>query len=131
MYKKAYGQIGLNDFLSPYRMLDPHNRWIRIAVSVPWEDYEKKYAEQFSNKKGAPATRFRMAMGTLIIKRKLGRSDWDTLQDIVENPYMQYLIGLEEFTAVAPFSVRSISNFRKYISQPMVTEILQKYDETD
>ena len=127
MYKKADGQTSLNDYLSPFRMLDPQNRWVRLANSIPWDVYEKKYADQFVNKKGAPAKRFRMAMGTLIIKRKTGRSDKAVLLDILENPYMQYLIGLDEFTTVAPFSIRSISNFRKYIAPPLIEEILSQY----
>lgn len=123
MYKTDNGQISLAEFYSPFGKLDSNNRWARIADMIPWERYETKYAEQFCADNGAPAISFRMAFGTLIIKQRTGHSDEETLQDIVENPYMQYLIGLHEFTTEAPFSVSSITNFRKYITEKMIKEI--------
>jgi len=127
MYKKADGQISITEFISPFGQLDRKNRWVRMADTIPWDSYEKRYAEQFSNKTGAPATRFRIAMGTLLIKRKTGHSDSETLRNITENPYMQYLIGLDDYTPQAPFSARSISNFRKYVPRAMLDEIWSKY----
>jgi len=123
MYKKDNGQITLAEFMSPFGKLDQNNRWAQIANVIPWRKYEEKYAERFCDDNGAPAISFRMAMGTLIIKQKTGHSDEEVLQDIMENPYMQHLIGLHEFTITAPFASSSITNFRKYITQEMINEI--------
>lgn len=123
MYKKEEGQITIAEFISPFGQLDKNNRWVRMADLIPWQHYEKKYAEQFCDNNGAPAIKFRMAMGTLMIKQKTGHSDDEVLQDIMENPYMQYLIGLYEFTTTAPFAQSSITNFRKYITPEMICEI--------
>jgi len=123
MYRKDDGQITLAEFNSPFGRLDPNNRWVRIADMVPWLEYEEKYAERFCDNNGAPAIRFRMALGTLIIKQRTGHSDAEVLQDIIENPYMQYLTGLHELTTVPPFSSVSITNFRKHITEDMVNEI--------
>jgi hypothetical protein len=90
---------------------------------IPWCKLEKRYAEQFCPDNGAPALPFRMAAGTLIIKQLTNHSDEETLQNITENPYMQFLIGLHEFTTTAPFSQRQITNFRKQISKDMINEI--------
>ena len=123
MYRKESDQISIAEFYSPFGKLDPKNRWAKIADMIPWERYETKYAERFCEDNGAPAIRFRTAMGTLIIKQRTGHSDDEVLQDIMENPYMQYLIGLHEFTTEAPFAQSSITNFRKYITQEMINEI--------
>jgi IS5 family transposase len=123
MYGKGNNQITLAEFNSPFGKLDHNNRWVRIADMIPWQRYERKYAEQFCENNGAPAIRYRMAMGTLIIKQKTGHSDEEVLQDIIENPYLQYLIGLHEFTTTAPFAASSITNFRKYITKDMIAEI--------
>ena len=123
MYRKDNGQISLSEFNSPFGELDKKNRWVRISNLIPWEEYEEKYAKRFCADNGAPAIPFRMAMGTLIIKQRTGHSDKEVLQDIIENPYMQYLIGLHEFTTAAPFTSVSITNFRKYISAEMIKEI--------
>ena len=123
MYKGDNGQITLSEFQSPFGELNPKNRWVKIANLIPWIKYEQKYAKQFCEDNGAPAIRFRMAMGTLIIKQKTGHSDEEVLEDILENPYMQFLIGLHEFTMTPPFAASSITNFRKYITADMIKEI--------
>ena len=123
MYKKDNGQISLAEFRSPFGKLDATNRWVKMAELIPWKKYEQKYAERFCDSNGAPAIRYRMAMGTLIIKQKTGHSDEEVLQDILENPYMQFLIGLHEFTMTPPFAASSITNFRKYITAEMIREV--------
>ena len=123
MYKKDNGQISLTEFQSPFGKLDAANRWVKIAELIPWRKYEQKYAERFCDSNGAPAIKYRMAMGTLIIKQKTGHSDEEVLQDILENPYMQFLIGLHEFTMTPPFAPSSITNFRKYITSEMIKEV--------
>ena len=59
--------------------------------------FEKDYAQNFTEKTGAPAKPFRMALGSLIIKEKCGLSDEETVEQIRENPYLQYFIGLERY----------------------------------
>ena len=41
---------------------------------------------------GVPAKSFRMALGALIIKEKLEISDRKTVEQIRDNPYLQYFI---------------------------------------
>ena len=96
MNKSDDGQISISEFMSPFGKLDTNNRWVKMANLIPWEKYEQKYSERFCADNGAPAIKFRMAMGTLIIEQKTGHSDEDVLQDILENVYMQFLIGLHE-----------------------------------
>jgi hypothetical protein len=43
-----------------------------MASLISWSEYEDKYASLFSEERGAPAWYFRMALGALIIKEKLG-----------------------------------------------------------
>ena len=123
MYEENTGQISISEFISPFGRLDNKNRWVRIADMVPWQKYEEKYKARFSQDKGAPAIRFRMAMGTLLIKQLTERSDDEVLEDILESPYKQFLIGLHEFTTTPPFAQSSITNFRKYISSEMIEEL--------
>lgn len=60
--------------------LSPDNRWVIMAKLIPWLEFEAEYAEKFSEKMGAPAKPFRMALGALIIKEKLGTSDRETVE---------------------------------------------------
>jgi hypothetical protein len=50
-------------------------RWVKMAQLIPWSEFEEDYAENFPTEMGAPAKSFRMALGALIIKEKLGISD--------------------------------------------------------
>jgi hypothetical protein len=58
---------------------------------------KSEYASSFDKEMGAPGKLFRMALGALIIKEKLGTSDRETVEQIQENPYLQYFIGMTEF----------------------------------
>jgi hypothetical protein len=50
------------------------NRWAIGARLILRSEFEAEYAQNFA-KGGAPAKSFRLALGTLIIKEKLGISD--------------------------------------------------------
>ena len=88
--------------------LSQENRWVKLAELIPWQDFEAEYASNFSQNMGAPAKPFRMALGALIIKEKLVTSDEETVEQIKENPYLQYFLGLREYSNEAPFEALSL-----------------------
>jgi hypothetical protein len=47
---------------------------------------------------GAPAKSFRMALGPLIFKERLGTSARETIEQTRENPYLQYFIGMTSYS---------------------------------
>ena len=110
-----------------------------MAELIPWAEFEAEYAEKFSEKMGAPAKPFRMALGALIIKEKLGISDRETVEQIKENPFLQYFIGLSEYSNDPPFEASMMVYFRerinmdcvKKINQKMVMDLLEKAEETE
>ena len=53
-----------------------------------------KYAELFPSGTGNVAKPLRMALGSLIIQTKFQYSDRELVEQITENPYLQYFIGL-------------------------------------
>ena len=74
MYRKV-GQPDTTpeNFELPFHgQLSPDNPWVVMASLISWSEYEDKYASLFSEERGAPAWYFRMALGALIIKEKLG-----------------------------------------------------------
>ncbi len=72
---------------------------------------------------GAPAKSFRMALGALIIKEKLGISDRETVEQIKENPYLQYFIGISSYINEAPFDASMLVHFRERISADLVNKV--------
>lgn len=71
-----------------------------------------------------------MIIGACIIKHKFNLSDQETIDMIQENPYMQYLCGLSEFTDKPIFDASLFVTIRKRISMEeindMVTSLLNR-----
>lgn len=87
---------------------------------IPWEKFETEYAELFSKGIGSPAKSFRMALGALIIKERLGTSDVETVEQIRENPYLQFFLGLSEYSDKAPFEASMMVHFRKRLTLEII-----------
>lgn len=94
-----------------------------MAKLIPWSEFESEYASLFSSEMGAPAKSFRMALGSLIIKEKLGTSDIETVEQIKENPYLQYFLGLSSYSNEPPFDASMLSHFRQRINLNLVNKI--------
>jgi transposase, IS5 family len=125
MYREnRTGQLTFKDFYLPFGgKLSGENRWIKLFELIPWEEFESDYAEQFSKGIGAPAKPFRMALGALIIKERLGTSDEETVEQIRENPYLQYFLGLSEYSNEAPFEASMMVHFRKRLNLEIIGRI--------
>ena len=125
MYKKHRSkQQSLTDFNQPFGLtLNSENRWVKLAELVPWTEFEDKYAMHFVKPRGGVAKPFRMALGALIIQSKTGLSDRELVQQIEENPYYQYFIGLNSFQNECPFTYSALPHFRMRITAEMIGEI--------
>jgi IS5 family transposase len=122
--KKQREQVEFEDFyLSFGGRLRSDNRWVRLAKLVPWAEIETHYAEQFNERIGAPAISARVAVASLIIKEKLGLSDEETVEQIRENPYLQYFLGYEAYTDEAPFDASMMVHFRRRLDESVLGEI--------
>ena len=112
------------DFNQPMGLhMNPDNRWVRLADRIPWDEFEVKYAKLFPSDTGNVAKPLRMALGALIIQTKFQFSDRELVEQIAENPYLQYFIGLPGFREEAPFDASTLVLFRKRISADMLMEV--------
>ncbi len=125
MYKKNQNhQFSLQDFNQPMGLkLDPENKWIKKAAMIPWDEIEAVYADLFPSDCGMPAKPLRMALGALLIQKKFGFSDRELVEQIQENPYYQYFIGLPGFQLEKPFAPSLMVEFRKRITDEKLAEI--------
>jgi len=106
--------------------LSEENRWVMMAELIPWSEFEEEYAQNFAQEMGAPAKSFRMALGALIIKEKLGISDREVVEQIRENPYLQYFIGKRSYSNETPFDPSLLVHFRQRISVDLVNKVNRK-----
>ena len=63
-----------------------------------------------------------MALGALIIKARLRLTDEELVEQIKENPYLQFFIGLEGFQTSAPFDPSMIVYLRKRLPETVVKD---------
>ncbi len=125
MYRHNQNQIELENFDLPFSgKLRSDNRWVKLAQLIPWGDFERSYSKSLKRSGlGPPAKSVRVALGALIIKERLGASDEEAVEQIRENPYLQYFLGFKEYTDEAPFHPTMFVHFRKRISKQMVCDI--------
>lgn len=125
MYRfERYRQLGLADFNQPVGLKrNPENRWVKKAETIPWDTIEARYAKLFLSKMGMPAKTLRTALGSLLIQKQLGFSDRELVEEILENPYFQYFIGLLDYQTQAPFVPSLLVGFRKRLTEDILGEI--------
>jgi transposase, IS5 family len=120
---KSQKQLTLPGFDTPPDMiLDPNNRWAKLSECIPWDDLAQSYHKKLSSTLGRPAKDARIVIGAVIIKHKLSVSDDETVEQIRENPYLQYFIGLKGFQSEAPFAPSLFVEVRKRMGQTVFDE---------
>lgn len=122
MYPHTENQL---EFFLPFGgKLNPDNRWVKLAKVIPWAEFETKYSKSLKGSgDGPPAKSVRVALGALIIKERLGTSDRETVEQIRENPYLQYFLGFKEYSEKVPFHPTMFVHFRKRATKDMIVEI--------
>ncbi len=119
-------QLEFPNFYLPFSgHLDPENRWVTLARLVPWKLAETIYHQQLCEDSGQPIVPARTALGALLIKERLGLTDRETVEAIRENPYLQFFIGLEEFTLEKPFDASTMVDFRKRFGEQGMRQIAE------
>ena len=126
MYRKPHvNQLAFEEFVLPFGgKLRSDNRWVILAKQIPWAEVETAYAQQFSKEDmGSPAKSSRLALGALILKERLGVTDRELVEQIAENPYLQYFLGLMAYQEEAPFHHSLLTTFRKRFSHERLGKI--------
>ena len=119
MYKKdRLHQLGLADFNMPVGLkMNPENRWVKKAAAIPWEVIEDRYAKLFPSHTGMPAKPLRMALGSLIIQKQYNYSDRELVEQITENPYYQFFVGLPGYQEEKPYAPSLLFRCQNYWSR--------------
>ena len=118
--KDRFHQLGLADFNQPIGLkMNPENRWIKKAETIPWFAIEDRYAQLFP----MPVKPLRAALGSLIIQKQYGYSDRELVEQITENPYYQYFIGLPGYQQEPPFVPSLLVEFRKRLTDEILGDI--------
>ena len=125
---RSYSQLSIDDFMDNLgKKLDSRNRWVRLADKIPWDDLGQIYGEALSKDKGRPSKDARLVIGAIIIKHKKGLSDEEVIAEIQENPYLQYFVGLKEFTHEPIFDPSLFVTLRKRLGREAFDQFSQRF----
>lgn len=124
MFRILEKKLYLEEFALPFEgKLRADNRWVKLAKIIPWDVIEDRYAKLFTSNRGQVAKPVRMALGALLIQEKCRYSDRETVEQILENPYLQYFIGFREYQDKPPFDPSLMVHFRKRFNAETLKEI--------
>jgi len=111
-------QLTIAEFDWPFdTVLDKNNRWVKLSRCIPWDELAESYYQGFPADRGRPAKDARLVIGAVIIKHKLKLSDVETVQQIQENPYLQYFVGLAGYQQAQPFAPSLFVEIRKRMGE--------------
>ena len=123
-YRNDADQLTMEEFFQPFGgRLRKDNRWVRLAEIMPWTQIEEIYAERMSEETGRPGLSSRIAFGALYIKAHCHLTDEETVENLQENAYMQYFVGLHEFHPEPLFEASMMVHFRKRFPVEEVAKI--------
>jgi transposase, IS5 family len=109
-------QLTIEEFKTPFQAkLSPENRWVKLSQVVPWDEFASAYMTMMNNGFGRPGVSPRIVLGALIIKHLEKLDDRGVIQAIQENIYMQYFVGLKEFTLDPVFDPSLFVEIRKRV----------------
>jgi hypothetical protein len=118
----------LPGFEHPFdRELDASNRWVVLAHLIPWDELCSVYYRQVGRHSvGREPLSHRIILGSLIIKHIYNLDDWETVDQISENIYMQYFLGYPSFTSDKPFDASLFVDLRKRLGMESINVINEK-----
>lgn len=123
-------QITIDDFMIDLgQKLNPNNRWILLANQIPWDSFRAIYNKTLRKDRGRPAKDARLVIGAMIIKSKKSLADEDVIPEIQENPYLQYFVGLREFTTQPIFDPSLFVTLRKRLGKAAFNDLNQSFLE--
>ena len=127
---KSTKQLTFAEFETPFETsLDKNNRWVLLAKHLPWDDLASIYINSLRSDFGRPSVDARVVIGAMIIKHKKTMTDEETIEEIRENPYMQYFLGLKGFTNDPVFDPSLFVTLRKRMGVAIFDEMQQKLIE--
>jgi IS5 family transposase len=92
-----------------------NNRWVELSKIVPWDLFASSYSNVMNAGVGRPGISPRMVLGALIIKHLENLDDRGVIACIQENVYMQFFVGLKEFSSAPIFDPSLFVEIRKRV----------------
>lgn len=108
------------------KIIDPRHRLVKIAKAANWERIDAVFGEAYSPNKGRPAISIRLMVSLQYLKSIFNLSDGEVVNTWAENPYWQYLSGMQFFEHDPPINRSSMTRWRKRIAAAGAEDLLKE-----
>jgi len=123
-------QLTFSEFILPFSgALNGNNRWIKLANMLPWDELVSIYARSLSEGMGRPTQDLRIELGSLIIQELMDWDDREVIDQIEENPYLQYFLGYQEFSDRRVFDPSLLVTIRKRLNRESIADLTGEIDK--
>jgi transposase, IS5 family len=107
-------------------LLNERHPLVRLARQIDWRSFDEHFGTYYSEGTGRPATSTRLMVSLHYLKYTHDLSDEAVLRGWVENPYWQYLSGMEFFCHEPPVNPSSMSRWRSRVGEAGGEELLRQ-----
>lgn len=107
------------------QIIDHTHPLVRLAAVVEWERMDEFFGATYCECIGRPAISTRLMVALQYLKYTFDLSDEDTVAGWVENPYWQYLSGMQHFEHELPIDPSSMTRWRKRVGEEGAEELLK------
>ena len=107
-------------------IIDPGHGLVKLAKAVDWDRLDDMFGKTYCPDNGRPAISTRLMVSLQYLKYTYNLSDDDVVAGWVENPYWQYLSGMQFFEHEPPINSSSMTRWRKRIGETGAEELLKE-----
>jgi IS5 family transposase len=108
------------------KIVDPGHGLVMLAKVVDWDRLDEMFGKNYCPDNGRPAISTRLVVSLQYLKYTYNLSDDDVVEGWVENPYWQYLSGMQFFEHKPPINPSSMTRWRKRIGETGAEELLKE-----
>jgi IS5 family transposase len=107
-------------------LLNERHPLVKLAQQIDWRSFDEHVGTYYSEGTGRPATSTRLMVSLHYLKYTHDLSDEAVVRGWVENPYWQYLSGMEFFCHEPPVNPSSMSRWRSRVGEAGGEELLRQ-----
>jgi transposase, IS5 family len=107
-------------------LLNDRHPMVKLARQVDWHSFDEHFGAYYRGGKGRPAISTRLMVSLHYLKYTHDLSDEALVRGWVENPYWQYLSGMEFFCHEPPIDPSSMSRWRRRVGEAGAEELLRE-----
>jgi IS5 family transposase len=99
---------------------------VKLARQIDWGSFDERFGAYYRSGRGRPAISTRLMVSLHYLKYTHDLSDEAVVREWVENPYWQYLSGMEFFEYEFPIDPSSMSRWRRRVGEAGAGELLKE-----